>query len=110
MWSLCHLCLRTFRRSYGNSRVTNRESFNISEAKLPRTHSEAGAWESGVAPCFWPSSIFDILILNEHSYDVFEDSIRSERRKKMDLETSLYAFAWIAGFIIFALRFGNLYR
>ena len=28
----------------------------------------------------------------------------------MDLETALYAFAWIAGFIIFLLRFGHLYR
>ncbi len=28
----------------------------------------------------------------------------------MDLETSLYAFAWIAGFVIFLLRFGKLYR
>jgi hypothetical protein len=28
----------------------------------------------------------------------------------MDLETALYAFAWIAGFVIFLVRFGKLYR
>jgi len=28
----------------------------------------------------------------------------------MDLETSLYAFAWIAGFLIFLVFFGKLYR
>jgi len=33
-----------------------------------------------------------------------------ELRNEMDLETALYAFAWIAGFIIFLLRFGKLYR
>ena len=28
----------------------------------------------------------------------------------MDLETALYAFAWIADLIVFLLRFGHLYR
>ncbi|AFM23639.1 hypothetical protein Desti_0920 [Desulfomonile tiedjei DSM 6799] len=28
----------------------------------------------------------------------------------MDLETALYAFVWIAGFILFLVRFGKMYR
>jgi hypothetical protein len=28
----------------------------------------------------------------------------------MDLESALYLFAWIAGFVIFLVRFGRLYR
>jgi hypothetical protein len=28
----------------------------------------------------------------------------------MDLETALYAFAWIGGFILFLVRFGKMYR
>jgi hypothetical protein len=33
-----------------------------------------------------------------------------ELEKRMDLETALYAIAWIGGFIILLLRFGHLYR
>ncbi len=33
-----------------------------------------------------------------------------EQEEKMDLETALYGFAWIAGFIIFLVLFGKLYR
>jgi len=29
---------------------------------------------------------------------------------EMDLETSLYAFAWIGGFLVFLVFFGKLYR
>jgi hypothetical protein len=28
----------------------------------------------------------------------------------MDFETALYAFVWIAGFIVFLVRFGKLFR
>jgi hypothetical protein len=28
----------------------------------------------------------------------------------MDWETAIYAFAWIAGFILFLVRFGKMYR
>jgi hypothetical protein len=53
---------------------------------------------------------FGFFRLVVYAYDEVEKIRHTEPRKKMDLETSLYAFAWIAGFVIFMLRFGKLYR
>lgn len=39
-----------------------------------------------------------------------EDIAAMNTEGKMDWETALYAFVWIAGFVIFLLRFGKLYR
>lgn len=38
------------------------------------------------------------------------DVANPDTEEIMDLETCLYALAWIAGFVIFLARFGKMYR